>query len=120
MFDFDFSDLKDSAIKNRARMLATETLYGMVLDKVEDGKASLVGASEFSIAIGKDSEGNEVCVNIKITAKDFKTYDRLAAQQEYQLKTNKPAKVSKSKKSIEVVDFNSESVKEMKDEDYPF
>ena len=142
----NFSELKESAIKNTARAAVIEVLRDMLETSFGAGAVSQVGSGEFAICVGEAPNGNEVCVSLKVSAKDFENrqtakktfvaYDRHAAAQEYDEKVDEAAakKADAEAKKAEKIKKDSEArakkkaekerdvvnFEEKEDEDYPF
>lgn len=97
----NFSELKESTIKNTARAAVIEVLRNMLEAEFGAGVVSQVGFGEFAICVGEAPNGNEICVSLKVSAKDFENrqtakksftaYDRHAAAQDYNEKVDEAA-----------------------------
>lgn len=137
----DFTTIKESTIKTTARTEAVEALKEMLTERFGDGNVTQVGSGEFSVALGIAPNGNEVCVNFSITAKEFAdrqtakrsytAYDRLAEGETFEEKLTesaekkvaaaekKQAKIEADKKARAKAKEAKETI-EFDDSDAPF
>lgn len=109
----DFSNVEDKAVKGTARETVLAELVAFLSEKFGAEYITQTDSGTYAVAVGE--KGNEVCVEVGVTAKDFvdrttpkkglvKAFDRKAAGEKYvahceEMAANKAARKATAEKN---------------------
>ena len=66
----DFSNVEEKSVKSTARATVFADLYEFLVEKYGAEYVSQTDSGVYSVAVGEKGD-NEVCVDVKVSAKDF-------------------------------------------------